>query len=711
MLIQPAGRSGSRPGACIPIGHAFRHGGASATDRPPRLACGQGYRIIMATAGPPAPSAVEADVLRVRSLLEQGAFGQALDGALALALRVPDNRDVLYMAAVAQRYLRRPADALETLARLEAAHPAYSRAFQERGHCCVAMGDPAGALAAYLTAVNLNPALPASWQALSALFRACGRHSEAADAAGHVAKLASLAPAVVTASSMFADGEVHAAEGVIRGFLKEHPTDVEAMRLLARIGMHLDVMDDAEFILESVLAFAPGYHLARYDYVRVLLHRHRNAKALEESRTLLHADPANRDYRAVYATACLALARYDEAIAMYRALLHEAPAAADLHLSIGHALKTLGRQQEAITAYQAAAHVRPSFGDAYWSLANLKTYRFTQDEIARMRAEEAAAPTGPADRYHLCFALGKALEDRGEYAESFTYYARGNALKKAELQYRPEVTERHARRQTSLLTRAFFIGRAGVGCPSADPIFVVGLPRAGSTLIEQILASHTQVEGTMELADIPRLVLRLQGRTHDDEAPLYPGVLAELSAKTLRELGETYLADTRIYRTGKPFFIDKNPNNFRHLGLIHLILPNARIIDARREAMACCFSNFKQLFASGQEFTYDLRDIARYYRCYLALMEHWQAALPGKILRVQHEDVVADLEGSVRRLLAFCGLPFERSCVDFHETARSVRTASSEQVRQPIFKDGLDQWHNFEPWLGTLKDALADTHP
>jgi hypothetical protein len=352
--------------------------------------------------------------------------------------------------------------------------------------------------------------------------------------------------------------------------------------------------------------------------------------------------------------------------------------------------------------------MRPSFGDAYWSLANLKTYRFADDEIARMRAAEAAPDTQIDDRFHLCFALGKALEDSAEYAASFIYYERGNALKKAQSRYRAESTERNARLQISVCTAEFFSARQGFGCASAEPIFIVGLPRAGSTLLEQILASHSQVEGTTELPEIPRLAQELQGRDSADANPRYPGVLGDLSAADFERLGETYLAATRTYRVGKPRFIDKMPNNFRHIGLIHLLLPNARIIDARREPLACCFSNFKQLFASGQEFTYSLEDIGRYYRSYVELMQHWDAVLPGKILRVQHEEVVADLEGNVRRILDFCALPFESGCVEFYKTERSVRTASSEQVRQPIFKEGLEQWRCFEPWLDPLQDALGD---
>jgi tetratricopeptide (TPR) repeat protein len=651
-------------------------------------------------------SLVEAEVNRIRSLIQAGDYAAALSATESLRARVPQNRDVVYMAAVSQRYLARPQAALDTLADMQAVHPAYSRLFQERGHCYVALRRPAEALQAFLQAVSINPALPASWHALSVLYRAAGRRAEAETAARHVAKLNALAPAVVTATSMFADGEIHEAERIIRQYLKTSPTDVEAMRLLARIGMKLDILDDAEFLLESVLTFSPDYHLARHDYVRVLLQRHRNARALEEAKILMRADPDNRDYRAVYATACLALADYDEAISTYRGLVAEAPNAAELHLSIGHALKTLGRQHDAIASYRTAAQVLPSFGDAYWSLANLKTYRFTDEEIGHMRRQEAAPGIDLADRYHLCFALGKALEDRGEYADSFVHYQRGNALKKQEITYRAETTERNERLQAAIFTPAFLARRDGCGCPSRDPIFIVGLPRAGSTLIEQILASHSQVEGTMELADISRLVLRLQGRDYNEQAPRYPGNLADVTSTQLRDFGEKYIADTRVYRSGREFFIDKNPNNFRHLGLIRLILPNARVIDARREPMACCFSNFKQLFAAGQEFTYDFDDIGSYYRSYVRLMAHWDAVMPGWILRVQHEDVVADLQSNVRRILAFCGLAFEPQCLEFYKTARSVRTASSEQVRRPIYTEGIDQWRHFEPWLEPLRRAL-----
>jgi tetratricopeptide (TPR) repeat protein len=658
------------------------------------------------TALSPAVSRVESEVFRIRTLLEKNRFADALAAAQTLSEQVPENRDVLYMIAVSQRYLQRIPAALATLRRLEQLHSGFSRLFQERGHCHVAVREAEAAIAAYLRAVNLNPALPASWKALQVLFRMTGQAANADMAAAHIATLASMPAEIVTASAMFADGEIHEAERIVRQYLLTHGNHVEGMRLLARIGMKLDVLVDAELLLESVLILAPDYHAARYDYALALLARHKHVRALEELDKLLKIDPENRAYRTTRATASVGVGECGRALQIYRDLLTGAPQAAELYLSIAHAQKTLGLQREAIESYRTAAACRPGYGDAYWSLANLKTYRFPDTEFAQMRAAEDAAATPLEDRYHLCFALGKALEDRGEFAESFRYYERGNALKKSELAFRIESIERNARVQASVCTAEFFASRQGVGSSRCDPIFIVGLPRAGSTLLEQILASHSKVEGTTELADIPRLVQQLS----NESKLLYPGVLAELAPERFKNLGEQYIADTQVYRSGKPcgapFFIDKMPNNFRHIGLIHLILPNAKIIDARREPMACCFSNFKQLFASGQEFTYNIDDIARYYRCYVDLMRHWDAVLPGKILRVQHEDVVEDLEGSVRRILDFCGLDFEPACLEFYKTERSVRTASSEQVRQPIFKEGLDQWRNYESWLGPLRTAL-----
>jgi tetratricopeptide (TPR) repeat protein len=559
-----------------------------------------------------------------------------------------------------------------------------------------------------LRAVNINPALPMSWRMLEGVYRLTGEAHDAATAAAHVATLKTLPPEVVSATSLFSDGDLDPAERIVRAYLLEHGDHPEAMRLLAKIGMAHGVLDDAEVLLEAVLTLVPDHRAARYDYAQTLLNRHKYRQASEQLRQLLELEPANRDYMSLAATAAVGLGDHDRAIGIYKATLADMPDSPDVNLWLGHALKTIDKLPEAIDAYRAAASARPDFGDAYWSLANLKMYRFGDEELQCMRVKEAAASIAQVDRYHLCFALGKALEDRNQTAESWYYYARGNALKRVESRYRAEVIETNTRKQIETCTRDFFLRRMGWGDPRPDPIFIVGLPRSGSTLLEQILASHSKVEGTQELADIQRIVLELQGRKPDLDNPLYPGGLGAMGREEFVRLGELYLSETRAYRSGKPFFIDKMPNNFRHIGLIHLMLPNARIIDARRDPMSCCFSNFKQLFANGQEFTYGLDDIARYYRTYLELMRHWQEVLPGRVLRVHHEDVVEDLEGSVRRIMNHCGLPFEPQCLDFHKNSRSVRTPSSEQVRRPIFRDGLDQWKKYEPWLDDLRDKLGD---
>ena len=651
---------------------------------------------------------MEIEVGRLRQLQHAGRHEEALAGGLALGAELPENRDALLIIATSQRCLGQIDAAMDTLARLEGRHPRFSRLHQERGMCFVARKDAPNAIQSLLISVNINPALPASWSMLEGLYRMTGDPANASTAAAHVEKLRTLAPEVVAATSHFSDGDIGPAEQIIRPYLLQHGDDPEAMRLLARIGVRLEMLNDAELLLEAVLAQLPDYPAARYDYAQTLIKRQKHRQAGVEIEKLLAIDPANIDYLTLAATIEVGLGRNDRALEIYSEILRLQPQSWDAPLWMGHALKTIGRVPEAIESYRAAALARPDFGDAYWSLANLKLYRFSDEEIARMSAEEAVSTTGPEDRAHLCFALGKALEDRGEFAASWVYYERGNGLKRSESRYRPEILETNTRQQIEVCTSTFFEARAGWGDAASDPIFVLGLPRSGSTLIEQILASHSQVEGTQELADIQRAVLEIQGPDADLEASRYPAVLAQMDGEDFRRLGERYLADTRAYRSDKPFFIDKMPNNFRHVGLIHLMLPNARIIDARREPLSCCFSNFKQLFAQGQEFTYSLDDIARYYRTYLELMRHWDEALPGRILRVQHEDVVADLDGSVRRMLDHCGLTFERACVDFHKTRRSVRTPSSEQVRQPIFRDGLDQWKAYAPWLGPLEAGLGD---
>jgi tetratricopeptide (TPR) repeat protein len=643
-----------------------------------------------------------------RQALRAGRVQEALSLASARLVQNPADREALYVQAVAQRYLDQHRAALETLQRLKDLNPDYARAYQEAGHNLRRLGDRPRAIAAYERAVELNRALPASWRALAALYRQQNLPSAAAMAQAEHDRLAQLPPELVSVSSLIFEGKLFQAETLCRAFLKEHPHHVEAMRLLAVLGMKLFIYDDAEFLLESCVEFEPDNWLARYDYVTVLHKRQKFEKALEQASILREAFPDNHAFELAFANENVAVGRFDTALELYDRIIARHPDFEHPHLSRGHALKTVGRLDEAIASYRAAYRARPGFGDAYWSLANLKTYRFTDDELAAMRRHLDDASTPAQDRYHLCFALGAAYEAREEFAASFRYYEEGNRLKKADVRYDPSTLEAAMQRQTEFCTAELFDLKAGLGGSQDDPIFIVGLPRAGSTLLEQILASHSQIDGTMELPNIIALAHRLNGRRFIAEEPRYPKILEKLDAEALQAMADAYIRDTRVHRRDAPRFIDKMPNNFLHVGLIHLILPRARIIDARRHPMACCFSGFKQLFADGQEFTYGLNEIARFYRAYVALMEHWDRVLPGKVLRVHYEHVVADLEGQVRRMLDFLELPFEESCLRYHATDRSIRTPSSEQVRQPIYRSGLEQWRKFDPQLQILRDELAE---
>ncbi len=666
---------------------------------------------LLSPAAPP-----ETELLHLHALQAKGDYAAALAGADRLLAAHPSSRDLLLIAAHSLRMMQQTDQALAALERLDQHHPRFSQMFLERGLCHVARREAPAAIADLRTAVTINPALAMGWRMLDGLLRMTGDQASAAVAMRHCSHLASLPPPIVTAKVLFYDGEIDVAEAQIRKFLLEFGDHPEAMRLLAQIGQLRNVLDDAETLYAAVLTLVPDHNEARHEYVQVLIARHKFPEARKELEPLLKLDPSHHANRIQAATIQVGLGDFESVIPDYRAMIAETagdtPQArvhrADLNLWLGHALKTEGRTDEAIKAYLAATADRPDFGDAWWSLANLKTYRFAPESIEVMRQGLESPATAELDRIHIAFALGKALEDEGDYAGSWAAYEQGNTLHRAGNSFLPETFETNTREQKRVCTKAFFDERAGWGIEDPAPIFVLGLPRSGSTLIEQILASHSMVEGTQELPDIQRIVHELQGREINFDKPRYPGVLPELDADAIRRFGEQYIDDTRPHRIlGRPHFIDKMPNNFRHIGLIHLILPNAKIIDARRDAMACCFSNLKQLFAQGQEFTYGIEDIARYYRTYVELMDHWDAVLPGRVLRVQHEDVIDDLEGSVRRILDYCGLPFEPACVEFHKTKRSVRTPSSEQVRQPIFRDGLDQWKNYAPYLAPLREYLG----
>ena len=673
--------------------------------------------IVSDTSAQPSPaSPPDEELLHLHALQATGDYASVVAGANRQLVSHPANRDLLLLAAHSLRMMQQTDQALAALERLEQHHPRFSQMFLERGLCHVARRDAPAAIADLRNAVTINPALAMGWRMLDGLLRMTGDQASSATAVKHCSHLASLPTPIVTAKVLFYDGEIDQAETLIRRFLLDVGDHPEAMRLLAQIGQTRNVLDDAETLYAAVLTLVPEHNEARHEYVQVLIGRHKFPEARAALEPLLKHDPAHHANRIQAATIQVGLGDFEGVIPEYRAMLREtigdSPQArvhrADLNLWLGHALKTEARTDEAIEAYMAATADRPDFGDAWWSLANLKTYRFAPESIAVLRQQLGNPATAENDRIHIAFALGKALEDSGDYAGSWTAYEQGNAMHRSSNDYIPEFFETNTREQKRVCTAAFFAERAGWGLDDPAPIFVLGLPRSGSTLIEQILASHSMVEGTQELPDIQRIVHELQGRELNFDKPRYPGVLPELDAAAIRRFGEQYIADTMPNRIlGRPFFIDKMPNNFRHVGLIHLILPNARIIDTRREAMSCCFSNFKQLFAQGQEFTYGIEDIARYYRTYVELMNHWDSVLPGRVLRVQHEDVVDNLEASVRRILDYCGLAFEPACLEFHKTQRSVRTPSSEQVRQPIFRDGIDQWKKFDPWLEPLRTALG----
>lgn len=620
----------------------------------------------------------------------------------------PQNRDALYMAAVCARYQSRHDDAFGRLAELKAASPDYGRAWQEEGHLRRKLGDNAGALTAFERATRYNPSLIASWSAQADLHTAAGNPVAASNAQAQAQRLQALPRELLAVTNHIHEGRIFRAEEIARAFLQRNPTHVEGMRLLADIGSRLGVQEDADFLLESAVELAPDNIQLRLDYIQVLRKRQKFAAALEQAQILMNRDPDNPVFQSHYAIESMQAGDYETALDYFERVLNVLPDDPATLVSRGHALKTYGRTDDAITSYRRAAEVAPGHGDAWYGLANLKTYRFSDAELTAMEAAAASPDLDHASRIHIAFALGKAREDRKDHDKAFAAYASGNALKHQTVRYTTEQMQAELSAQKTHCTRDLFEKQSGKGCPAPDPIFIVGLPRAGSTLIEQILASHPQVDGTLELPNILSLAHRLRGRSQITDRDRYPRILHEMSAEDLCALGEDYIENTRIHRQGAPFFTDKMPNNFRHIGLIHLILPNAKIIDARRNPMDCCWSGFKQLFAEGQEFTYSLDDIGHYYRAYVDMMAYWESVLPpGRILRVQHEDVLDDLESQVRKLLEYCGLPFDERCVNFHQTERAVRTASSEQVRRPINKAGLEQWRPYEAHLGPLKSALG----
>jgi len=633
---------------------------------------------------------------------------KAAEQAREILTVVPRHPQALLILGTALRRTNEIHLACATLEALAALQPNSAQVLAELGLAVAACGETNKAIAALSRAAELNSASPEIWQALAEQFALAGDDARASEAVAQQIRTSVREPALVEAAIALIENRLSTAERGLKDFLKSQPSNVAAIRMLAEVAARLGRYGDAETLLARCLELAPQFAVARHNYAAVLHRQNRSTEAINQIDILLRTDPRNPAYRALKGAAFGQIGEYKRAIDCYEDVLRTFPNQPKAWLSYGHALKAVGRQDECIAAYKRCIALAPTLGEAYWSLANLKTFRFDDAEIAAMKAATARDSLSDEDRYHLDFSLGKALEDRGDFAGSFAHYAAGNSRRRKIVYYDAEETSDHVRRSKALFSTEFFSAREGWGNPAPDPIFIVGLPRAGSTLIEQILASHSAIEGTMELPDVTAIARRLSGRTSRSQSSNYPEILSTLDANALKGLGAEYLARTQIQRKqGKPHFIDKMPNNFAHIGLIHLMLPNARIIDARRHPLGCCFSAFKQHFARGQTFSYDLSELGRYYADYVDLMSHFDRVLPGRVHRVFYEQLVAEPEREVRLLLAYCGLPFENTCLRFYQNDRAVRTASSEQVRQPIFRDGIDQWRRFEPWLDPLKVALG----
>ena len=658
----------------------------------------------------PEASLVESKLNDVKKVMQAGNFAEAENYLLAMISEVPKNGDILYLLAVCQRYQKNHFQALDTLKRLRLLVPDHSRAYQEIGHVYRAMNQVDAALNSYSQATLINPALEASLRCQIEILRVVKRPDLAvrlADLEQELKELKAIPPPLLAVTDLISQGKLVKAEQLCKAFMQKNPKHIEGMRLLADIGVRLGVLEDAEFLLETALEFSPQSTKVRVDYIQVLRKQQKYQEALANAKILIQQEPNNPQFQSVFAVESMQSGDYDTALTTFDSILKILPEEPVTLTSRGNALKTQGRKEEAIDSYRRAIKKYPAHGEAYYSLANLKLFSFTDKEIEAMESQEANPGISYMARIYLDFALGKAYEDMGDFDKAFSYYERGNSFKRSQSRYKAEdiTTEFHA--QADVFDDSFVQAIASSGAKAADPIFIVGLPRSGSTLLEQILASHSQVDGTMELPNILSLAQKLRRGDKLSGTSHYPSVLKTLDAEALSKFGEAYIKDTRVHRGSAPFFIDKMPNNFRHIGLINLILPNAKIIDARRHPMGCCFSAFKQLFHEGQEFTYGLEQVGTYYKDYVELMDHWDKVLPGKVLRVQYEEVVSDLDTQIRRILDYCGLDFEENCISFYETDRSVRTPSSEQVRQPIYQSGVDQWKNFEANLEPLKKALG----
>ncbi len=615
----------------------------------------------------------------------------------------PGETRALLLLGMARRNLRAFVPAVEILAPLASKHPEWAEAHYELGVTLMAARRPGDALGRLLHAAHLRPDIGEVWLLIADALLELGDPAGADQAYANHMVVPTGNPALLPATAALCEGRLDEAEALLAEHLERQPDDVTAMGLQAEVLTRGERHAEAEALFARCVALAPDDATARRSYPVALYKQGKMVECLAQVDRLLATHPRDPSFLTLKANALTGIGEFDQAAAIFSAVLKDYPSNAKIWLTYGHSLRTAGKLEAGIDAYRSAIRLAPSLGEAYWSLANLKTFRFSAGELEAMRLQLARTDLSGEDRVHFHFALGKALEDSAAYAGAFEQYAEGNRIWRARNRYDAAELTAFVARNEALFTREFLLERRDRGCQSASPIFIVGLPRAGSTLLEQILASHPAVEGTMELFDVHQIV-----RSVAPDLSTYPGALARLGADELRGLGEQYLQKTRVQRKSAALhFIDKMPNNWAYVGLIHLMLPNARIIDARRHPMGCCFSCFKQHFPSGQHFSNDLEDLGRYYADYVRLMAHFDAVLPGRVHRVLYEQLVGDTEGEVRRLLAYCGLPFAEACLRFHENPRAVNTPSAEQVRQPIFQEGMSQWRHFESWLGPLRTALG----
>ena len=648
------------------------------------------------------------DLSDATQAVKENRFQDAINLLKIILKDNPENIDCLYLAAVSSRYLKQFEDSKKYIESLLLNAPDMGRAYQELGHLSRDMGNEEKAIRHYRQACEHNPALIASWNSLYQYFLKDQNQAAADHALKQLDTLKSLPGSLLYIHQVLNEGRLGLAERKCRAFLKENPTNTYAMSLLSDIANRLGYFDDAEFLLEKAVEFKPSDGELRLKYASILRKKQKFSKTMEQVNILCDQYPDNQLYQAHKASEIMQNGGHDEAITILDDILKKNPYNFSSLTSKGHAEKTLGKTDQAIESYRSAYKIRQDHGEAFFSLANLKTYSFSKDEIHNMRYQVERLDLSLKDKAYFHFALAQGCESNGDYEEAFYHLEKGNKIKNDQSLYSIERMDKELQSQIDVCNEKFFRDLGPGGYDTKDPIFILGLPRSGSTLVEQILASHSKIDGTLELPNILSMAQSLRGDDIYGKEGNYPKSMESLTIKQREDFGKSFIEDTRMHRKDAPMFTDKMPNNFRHIGLIHLIMPNAKIIDARRYPLDCCFSMFKQLFAQGQEFTYGLKEAGSYYSSYVKLMHHWEKVLPGKILRVNNEDVISDLDEQVKRILEFLDLPFEEECISFYETNRSVRTASSEQVRKPINKDGMGRWKPYAKYLKPLLNVLDE---